>query len=72
MPSASPTTFSFGAVGAPQPAAAPQSFPKQIQFRWNGVDLGGPDATVVDFVGGNITATRGTGEDANKVTVTFT
>ena len=23
---------------------AAENFPKQIQFRWNGVDLGGPDA----------------------------
>ena len=48
---------------------AAENFPKQIQFRWNGVDLGGPDATVLDFVGDGFTVTRGTGADANKITV---
>lgn len=49
-------------------AAAPQEFPKQLQVRFNGVDLGGPDATVIDFVGA-FTVTRGTGDDANKITI---
>lgn len=51
---------------------APQQFPKQVQFRFNGVDLGGPDATVVDFVGLGFTVTRGTGDDAGTVTVEVT
>lgn len=51
------------------PTTADQNFPKQIQFRFNGVDLGGPDATTVDFVGAGFTVTRGTGIDAGKVTV---
>lgn len=50
---------------------APDDFPQQIQFRWNGVDLGGPDATVVDFVGAGVTAERGTGDDAGTITVTI-
>jgi hypothetical protein len=52
--------------GAPLPTG---EFPNFIQFRFNGVDLGGPDATVVDFVGSVFTLSRGTGADANKVTI---
>lgn len=47
------------------------SVPQFIQFRWNGVNLGGPDASVVDFVGGSVVVTRGTGDDADKITVSF-
>lgn len=43
--------------------------PNYIQFRFNGVNLGGPDANVVDFVGEGIIVTRGTGDDAGKITV---
>lgn len=46
--------------------------PQYIQFRFNGVDLGGPDATVLDIVGVGFTFVRGTGADANKVTLTLT
>lgn len=61
--------FSLTPAAEPgNPPASPQTFPKQIQFRYNGVDLGGPDATVVDFVG-DFNVTRGTGEDAGTVTV---
>lgn len=48
---------------------APGILPQYIQFRFNGVDLGGPDATVVDFVGTSFTVTRGTGEEADTITV---
>jgi len=51
-----------------QPVTAPENFPKQLQFRFNGVDLGGPDATVVDFVGSGFVATRA----GATVTVTLT
>jgi hypothetical protein len=44
-------------------------FPNFIQFRNNGTNLGAADATIVDVSGG-LTATRGVGEDANKVTIT--
>lgn len=48
----------------------PGDWPRFIQFRNNGVDLGGPDADTVDFVG-SIVAVRGTsGEDENTITVT--
>jgi len=53
--------------GGGQPEVAPGTMPQYIQFRFNGVDLGGPDATVVDFVGAFVTATRG----GTTVTVTF-
>ena len=47
---------------------APQAFPMQLQVRFNGVDLGGPDATVIAFVGA-FTVTRGTGPTADVITV---
>lgn len=43
-------------------------FPNFIQFQQDGVNLGGPDADTVDF-GTGLTATRGTGENENRVTV---
>ena len=51
------------------PPQAPGRMPQFIQFRCNGVDLGGPDATVVEFVGDGTPAARGTGVDADKITV---
>ncbi len=45
-----------------------EEFPNFIQFQADGTDLGGPDADVLNF-GENLTATRGTGENANVVTV---
>lgn len=65
----STNTTGFRIVAEPGGAApGPQSFPQQIQFRFNGVDLGGPDATVVDFVGA-FTVTRGSGPTADVITV---
>lgn len=57
-----------GQGGAPLPTG---QFPQYIQFRFNGVDLGGPDVTVVDFVGGVWSVVRGTGADSNKLTVSI-
>jgi len=37
---------------------APGPNPQFFQIRFNGVDLGGPDATVIDFVGESVTVTR--------------
>ncbi len=51
-------------------AAVGDAFPNFIQFQFNGVDLGGPDADTVNFVGSGFTVTRGTGDDANTITVT--
>ena len=62
----------FGITPAGFAPAAPTGWPRYIQFRYNGVDLGGPDADTVDFIG-DIVAVRGTsGEDENTVTVTLT
>ncbi len=48
-----------------------EGWPRYIQFRCNGVDLGGPDADTVDFVG-EIFAVRGTsGGDENTITVSL-
>lgn len=51
----------------PPPAA--ESFPQFIQFQEDGTDLGLPDADTLNFANG-LTATRGTGENSNVVTVT--
>jgi len=48
-----------------------QEFPQFLQIRLNGVNLGGPDVTVLDFVG-FFDVVRGTGDDANTVTISAT
>lgn len=53
--------------GAP---STPQEFPQFLQIRLNGANLGGPDVTVLDFVG-DFTVIRGTGADANKITISL-
>jgi hypothetical protein len=53
------------------PPVTPEQFPNFIQFRVNGVDLGGPDVTVVDFVGDGWVVTRGEGEDAGTLTIRY-
>jgi hypothetical protein len=64
------TSFSITPVEGGVPVA-PGTQPNYIQFRFNGVDLGGPDATVVDFVGDALVVVRGTGPTADVVTVSF-
>lgn len=54
-----------------QVPVAPGNQPQFIQFRFNGVDLGGPDATVVDFVGDGWQVERGTGPTADVVSVSI-
>jgi hypothetical protein len=61
------TAFSVSPVGT-FPPAEDDGFPQFIQWQALGVDLGGPDADTVDFESG-LTATRGTGENANVITV---
>lgn len=63
------TSFTIGPVQG-RVQAAPGQMPQFIQFRLNGVDIGGPDATVVDFVG-DFVLTRGTGDDAGTVFVSL-
>lgn len=53
------------------PPVTPEQFPNFIQFRLNGVDLGGPDVTVIDFVGDGWTVTRGEGDNAHIVYVSY-
>jgi len=62
------TGFSVTPVGS-FPPAEDEGFPRFIQFQYEGVNLGGPDADTVNFVG-LIVATRGdSGVDENTVTV---
>lgn len=57
-------------AGFPPPTE--DAFPQFIQFQFDGVNLGGPDADTVNFVPGEtFSVTRGTGEDANVITVTI-
>lgn len=52
------------------PPASTDDFPNFIQFQFNGVNLGGPDADTVNFVGTGFTVTRGgSGVSDNTVTV---
>lgn len=61
--------MSFGITPATGfPPQASDEFPNYIQFQNQGVDLGLPNVDTVNF-GRNLTATRGTGENANVVTV---
>lgn len=61
------SAFSISPItNIPPPAA--QEFPDFIQFQEDGVNLGGPDADTLNFVG--LKATRGVGENSNVVTVT--
>jgi hypothetical protein len=53
--------------GTGWPVPTPDDFPNFIQFQEDGVNLGGPDADTVNFTG-NVSATRGEGENANVVT----
>jgi len=61
--------MSFGITPAAGfPPQASDQFPNYIQFQQDGVDLGAPNVDTVNFSDG-LTATRGTGENANAVTV---
>ena len=64
------TGFAISAASPGAPTVS-QEFPQFLQIRLNGVDLGGPDVTVLDFVG-FFNVVRGTGVDANKATITAT
>jgi len=61
------TAFSVSPITDIPPPTA-QEFPNFIQFQNSGEDLGGPDADTLNFADG-LTATRGTGENSNVVTV---
>lgn len=67
--------MSFGITPAAGfPPQASDEFPNYLQFQNQGTDLGLPNVDTVNF-GRNLIATRGTGENANVVTVvadTFT
>jgi hypothetical protein len=60
-------TFGITPVtGYPIPPS--DDFPQFIQFQQDGTNLGGPDADTVNITGG-LTARRGTGENANVITI---
>ena len=61
--------MSFGITPATGfPPQASDEFPNYIQFQNQGTDLGLPNVDTVNF-GRNLVASRGTGENANVVTV---
>jgi ADP-ribosylglycohydrolase len=63
-------TFSISPIGGAFPPVTTEDFPNFIQFQFNGVNLGGPDADTVNFVGAGIIAVRGgSGVDPNTITV---
>lgn len=65
-------TFGITAVTNYTPPAS-EDFPNFIQFQWNGVNLGGPDADTINFVGDGFTVVRGgSGVDDNTITVALT
>lgn len=63
------TGFQITPVAPGNNPVAPGEYPRYLQIRFNGVDLGGPDVTVLDFVGTGFTLERGTGDDENTVTL---
>jgi hypothetical protein len=65
-----PEVFHISAI--PYPPAPADAFPLYLQWRAAGVDLGEPNVRVVDFIGTNIEATRGVGENYNVITVRLT
>jgi hypothetical protein len=62
-------TFEITPVGASTSGGELAQF---LQFQSEGDDLGLPNVTIVNFTGEGIVATRGTGENANVITVTIT
>ena len=50
------------------PPQASDEFPNYLQWQMDGTNLGGPTIDTVDLVG-DLSATRGTGENANKLTI---
>jgi hypothetical protein len=65
------TGYQIAPAGPGGNPVAPGEYPRYLQIRVNGVDLGGPDVTVLDFVGTGFTLERGTGDDAGTVTLTI-
>ena len=64
------TAFSVTPVG-PFPPDESGGFPKFIQFQQDGVNLGGPDADTVNFVGNLIATREPSGVDQNTIVVTI-
>lgn len=62
-------SFGITPVTPGQPPVTPGQMPQFMQIQAAGVDLGGPDVQVLNFSTGT-TATRGTGENGNRVTIT--
>lgn len=60
--------MAFGISPASTPPVTSEGFPQYLQFQNDGTDLGAPDVDTVNFRQG-LTATRGTGENANTLTL---
>lgn len=63
------TTFQVGAADAGHVPQAPGVMPQYLQIQYNGVNLGGPDADTINFVG--FLVQRGTGAAAQTITVSL-
>ena len=63
-------TFSLIPICAAVPPVAPESIPRYIQIQVNGVDLGGPDAHTINFVGFTAVVRGGSAVDDDTITVT--
>ena len=62
--------MAFGITAAGFPPATDEGWPRFIQFQYNGVNLGGPDADTVNFVGDIVAIRGGSGVDDDTITVT--
>lgn len=64
------TQFTIAPAGLPP--TAPQRLPIFLNWRWNGVDVAGPEIDTINFLGTAFTLTRGTGAAADTITLTAT
>lgn len=63
------TNFAIGSIDEGHVPMAPGVMPQYLQVQYNGVNLGGPDADTINFVG--FLVQRGTGANAKTITVSL-
>lgn len=66
------TQTSFTIAPAGLPPTAPQRLPIFLHWRWNGVEVAGPEIDTINFLGAAFTLTRGTGDAADTIEMTAT